>query len=188
MCKHDKLSALLNARLLEELEKILPWPVGVVLRPLLVTSRGSDLVRRMVFLVTDQIWTIVLAIFLNNCHSTRGNSSFLSTASTIYSRSPSPRSPVSEESKRIEKIILLVKVCAKRYHGSSSFKSIPCKTGLTATRGDGVAELIYRRESVFPDALGGVIHVSVFLPSLLQPATQFFFWSVGFIRKWFSLF
>lgn len=56
---------------------MLPGPVGVVFRPLLVTSRDSDLVRRMVFLVTDQIWIIVLAIFLNNCHSTRANGSLL---------------------------------------------------------------------------------------------------------------
>lgn len=62
----------------------LPWPVRVVFRPLLMTPRDSDLVGRMVFLVTDQIWTIVLAIFLNYCHSTRGNGSLLSTASAIY--------------------------------------------------------------------------------------------------------
>lgn len=63
---------------------MLPGPVGVVFRPLLVTSRDSDLVRRMVFLVTDQIWIIVLAIFLNNCHSTRANGSLLSTASACF--------------------------------------------------------------------------------------------------------
>ena len=51
--------------------RVLPGPVAVVLGPLLVGPGRSDLV--LVLLVTDQIWTKVLAIFLNNCHSTRAN-------------------------------------------------------------------------------------------------------------------
>lgn len=81
---------------------MLPGPVGVVFRPLLVTSRDSDLVRRMVFLVTDQIWIIVLAIFLNNCHSTRANGSLLSTASACfaYFLSLSGRSVAKKEEEK----------------------------------------------------------------------------------------
>lgn len=59
---------------------MLPGPVGAVLGPLLVTPRGSDLVRRMVLLVAEQIWIIVRAIFLNYCHSTRASGSLPSSA------------------------------------------------------------------------------------------------------------
>lgn len=59
---------------------MLPGPVGAVLGPLLVTPRGSDLVRRMVLLVAEQIWIIVRAIFLNCCHSTRASGSLPSSA------------------------------------------------------------------------------------------------------------
>lgn len=53
-------------------KKILPGPVGVAFRPLLLTTRDSGLVGRVVLLVTDQIRTAVLGIFLNNCHSRWG--------------------------------------------------------------------------------------------------------------------
>lgn len=66
----DKQSELGSAR---PVGRVLPGPVGVVLGPLLVGPGRSDLV--LVLLVTDQIWTKVLAIFLNNCHSTRANGS-----------------------------------------------------------------------------------------------------------------
>lgn len=48
----------------------LPGPVFVLFVPLLVTSVSSDIVMRTVLLVTDQLWTVVLVIFLKYCHST----------------------------------------------------------------------------------------------------------------------
>lgn len=63
--------------------RLLPGPVGAAFSPLLVGARGRDLVRRMVFLVTDQIWTMDLAIFLNDCHSTRANSSLLPSIGSL---------------------------------------------------------------------------------------------------------
>lgn len=53
---------------------MLPRPVGVVFRALLVTTGDPRLVRWMVLLKTDQIWTTALAMFLNYCHSMRGTS------------------------------------------------------------------------------------------------------------------
>lgn len=64
--------------------EMLPRPVGMRFGPLLVTSRCSDLVRRDVLLVTDQIWTRALAMFLNNCHSTRGDGRLLSKAPAVH--------------------------------------------------------------------------------------------------------
>lgn len=61
----------------------LPGPVGAGFSPLLVRPGGCDLVRGMVFLVTDQIWTIALAIFLNDCHSTRANGSLLPSIGSL---------------------------------------------------------------------------------------------------------
>lgn len=170
----------------------LPWPAGVVFRPLLMTP-GDDLGGRVVVLVTDQIWTIGLAMFLNNCHSTWGdgrqpllNRSGYTALSSLSGRS------VRKVSVRVKRGNLLLKVCAKSHHRILTVNSIPCKTGLTE-REEVIAvfetELEGGGQSVFPDALGGVIHVSVFLPCLLlQPAAtqQFFLSSLGLIRKWFS--
>lgn len=109
----------------------LPWPAGVVFRPLLMTP-GDDLGGRVVVLVTDQIWTIVLAMFLNNCHSTWGdgrqpllNRSGYTALSSLSGRS------VRKVSVRVKRGNLLLKVCAKSHHRILTVNSIPCKTGLT---------------------------------------------------------
>lgn len=140
---------------------MLPGPGGVGFRPLLVTSRDPGLVERVVLLVTDRIWTAALGMFLDYCHSTWGDG----------------------------------RVCVDTSSLSLFWwrKSARWKAGRREKSRRGISmnehSVNWRRKSVVPDARRGIIHVSVFLPSLLlllYPAVLLLVGRGRSTRKWLN--
>lgn len=135
---------------------VLPWPVSALFSPFLVTPRDNG---RVVFLVTDQIWIMDLAIFLNYCHSTQGSGSLLSPSSAIYLLV----TIYDHSDRKLRSVQMWTrphKVATQTDHDLPTLKAI--QSDFVLKKEQAMVTVWWRRRQCVFSWCRGVIHVSLF--------------------------